>query len=210
VLGQLLIAVSALNVQTVYAQDEYDGWTGRLWAGVVCRCVEDDNVTFDDATFGTSALEIDSNSTGFGFDVERRISKLIGLDLAVGYSQMDVDFSHAVGTGVQQDSLAFLNVWFAVNFHVVNTERFDFWLGPQIAYVSWLDDLSFDVPGTGTFDFKTDNEFPALGVVFGADWKFSPDWAINFAFRFIDADADSNHTLPVDPTFVTVGIARTF
>ena len=70
--------------------------------------------------------------------------------------------------------------------------------------------MSFDVPGTGTFNFKTDNEFPALGLVLGADWWVRKDWAVNFAFRFIDADADSNHNLPIDQTFITVGVARKF
>ena len=88
--------------------------------------------------------------------------------------------------------------------------RTDFWVAPQIAYVSWLDDLSFDVPGTGTFDLKSDNEFPAIGLALGADWWVSRDWAVNFAFKFIDADADSDHNLPIDQTFVTVGVARKF
>lgn len=209
-LSLLTTIVAAFAVQPAQAQTEYRGWTGRVWAGAVCRCVESDNVTFQDPTFGTVQLKVDGNSLGIGFDVERRLSKLLGLDLAVGYTDMDVDFTHSVGAGVQQDSLASLNIWFAVNFHVVNTEKFDFWIGPQIAYVAWLNDLSFNVPGTGTFNFNTDNEFPALGLVLGADWWVRKDWGVNFGFRFIDADADSNHNLPVDQTFVTVGLARKF
>jgi opacity protein-like surface antigen len=203
-----VLAVTAL--QDASAEDDYSGWTGRAWAGVVCRCVEDDNVTFQDATFGTVELDVDGNGIGYGFDVERRINKLIGLDFALGYTDLDVDFNHSVGTGVQQDSLGALIMWFAVNFHLVNKPKFDFWVAPQIAYVNWTDDLSFDVPGTGTFNFPTDNEFPALGLAMGADWWVSKDWAVNFAFRFIDADADSGHTLPVDPTFITIGVARKF
>lgn len=202
----LLILSPASHAQQ--SSDRNSGWTWRAWGGVVCRCVEDDNVSFSDPTFGVSSLQVDDNSLGIGLDVEWRLGKLIGLDLAVGYTDMDVDFIHTVGTGVQQDSLASLNMWFAVNFHVVNTEKFDFWVGPQIAYVAWLNDLSFNVPGTGTFNFKTDNEFPALGIALGADWWVAENWAVNFAFRFIDADADKNHTLPVDQTFITVGVAR--
>ncbi len=196
--------------QAQQSKDRDSGWTGRAWVGSVCRCVEDDNVTFDDPTFGTSSLQVDGNSVGIGFDAERRFKKWLGLDLAVGYTESDINFIHSVGAGVQQDSMAYLNFWATVNFHVVNTEKFDFWLGPQIAYVAWLDDLSFNVPGTGTFNLKTDNEFPALGVALGADWWVAKDWAVNFAFRFIDADADDNHNLPVDQTFVTVGVARHF
>ena len=64
------------------------------------------------------------------------------------------------------------------NFHLVNTEKFDFWIGTQIAYGAWLDDLSFDVPGTGTFNFATGNEFPALGFELGADWWVGKNWAV--------------------------------
>ena len=93
---------------------------------------------------------------------------------------------------------------------MVTTEKFDIWIGPQIAYVAWLNDLSFDVPGTGTYNFQTDNEFPALGLVLGADWWVADNWAVNFAFRFIDADADSDHNFAIDQTFITVGVARRF
>lgn len=198
------------GVQAASAKTDYAGWSWRVWLGTVCRCVEDDNVTFQDPTFGTVGLEVDGNSPGIGFDIEWRLNKLIGLDLALGYTDMDVNFKHSVGAGVQQDSLASLNTWFSVNFHVINTKKFDFWVGPQIAYVTWLDDLSFDVPGTGTYNFKTDNEFPAIGFVLGADWWVAQNLAVNFAFRFIDADADENHNLPIDQTFVTVGVARKF
>lgn len=201
---------AAILPQVAAAQDEYDTWTGRAWLGSVCRCVEDDNVTFQDPTFGTVELAVDGSAIGYGFDVERRINKLIGIDVALSYTNLDVDFNHSIGTGVQQDSLDALIMWFAVNFHLVNKHSFDFWLAPQIAYVNWSGDLNFDVPGTGDFNFATENEFPALGFAMGADWWVSKDWAVNFAFRFIDADADKDHNLPVDPTFITVGLARRF
>lgn len=206
----LLLIAALVRSGPATAESGYDDWTWRAAAGIAGRFVEDDNVTFDDPTFGTSSLEQKGNPFGITFGVERRLSKLIGLDLTLGYTDMDIDFMHTVGTGVQKDSLASLNLWFAVNFHVVNTEKFDFWVAPQIAYVNWMDDLTFDVPGTGTFNLNTDNEFPAIGLALGADWWVSRDWAVNFAFKFIDADADSGHILPIDQTFVTVGVARKF
>ena len=51
--------------------------------------MEDDNVRFQDPTFGTVQLEVNGNSPGIGFDVERRLSKLIGLE----------ETSYAFGTG---------------------------------------------------------------------------------------------------------------
>lgn len=116
-----------------------------------------------------------------GFDVERRFSKLLGLDLALGDTRLTTESNHSVGSGTQSDDLGVLPIWLALNFHVFNDEQ---------------------------FDFQTDNECPSLGFLVGADFTIAEDWAVNFAFRFQDADADSNHDLPLDPTFVTLGISR--
>lgn len=190
------------------AKPEHPSWTYRAWAGIVGRYVEDDNLTFQDGTFGTVELDWDDPSFGFGFDAERRFSKLLGLELAIGYTSADIDFNHSVGAGVQTDELGMIPIWAALNFHLLETERFDFYIGPELAYFWYLDDLSYDVPGVGTFDFSTDNEFPSFGFLLGVDFWLNETWGLNLAFRFQDADADSNHDLPIDPTFVTIGVAR--
>jgi opacity protein-like surface antigen len=196
--------------QAQMSADRDSGWTGRAWLGVVCRCVNSDNTTFSDPTFGTSALEMDGSSFGIGIDAERRFNKWVGFDMALGYTEVDIDFTHSVGAGTQTDSLGMIPIWFTFNAHLVHTDRVDFYLGPQIAYVYYLDDLNYTVPGVGDFNFKTDNEFPALGFNLGLDVWVTNDWAVNLNFRYIDSDADDNHNLPIDPAFVTVGVARHF
>lgn len=64
------------------------------------------------------------------------------------------------------------------------------------------------MPGVGSYKFQTDNEFAPFGFVIGADVAVNDNWAVNGAFRFQDADADSGHDLPIDPTFITLGVAR--
>jgi outer membrane protein W len=206
----LLAVVLLLAIPTAEAQSDYKGWRFRAWGGVVCRCVESDDVTFDDPTYGLSATEAGGTSFGVGIDFEYRFTKLFGLDLAIGYTEMDVDFKQSLTPTVATDTLAVLPIWLAANFHVVNTKTVDFWVAPQIAFVSWNDPLTFPVPGEPTFVFETKNEFPALGLALGVDWWLSEKNGLNFAFRFIDADADEGHNLPVDPTFITVGYARRF
>jgi outer membrane protein W len=201
----LLLAVSSAR-----AQSDYQGWRFRVFGGIVCRCVESDNVSFDDPIYGMSATEVDGSSLGFGAGVERRFSKLLGLDLAVGYTTMDVVFTQSLTPDQSKDTLKVLPVWLAVNFHVINTEKVDFWVGPQIGYVSWNDPLTFDVPGQEPYVVPTENEFPAIGLVLGLDYWLSENGALNFGFRFVDADADVNHNLPVDPTFITVGYTMKF
>lgn len=199
-----------LAVPSAQAQSDYRGWRLRVFGGVVCRCVESDNSTFTDPTFGTSATEVDGTGFGFGVDVERRITKLIGIGLAIGYTELDVEFTQSLTPSVSKDTLEVLPIWLAANFHVVNTESLDFWVGPQIAYVYWNDPLTFDVPGPQPYVLPTENEFPAVGFAFGLDWWLTETGGLNFAFRFVDADTDSSGNLPVDPTFITVGYTWRF
>jgi outer membrane protein W len=199
-----------LALPPAQAQSDYRGWRFRVFAGVVGRFVESDNVTFTDPTFGTSATEVDGTGLGFGVDVERRFTKLFGLDLAIGFTELDVEFTQSLTPTVSTDTLKIMPIWLAANFHVVNTEKLDFWVAPQIAYVSWSDSLTFPVPGEPTFVLQTENEFPAVGFAFGLDWWLTERSGLNFAFRFVDADTDASGNLPVDPTFITIGYAWSF
>ena len=97
VLSISMTAIFALTaVSSAQAQNDYKGWRVRVFAGIEGRFVEDDNVTFDDPTFGTSSTEVDGNGFGFGADVERRFNKLLGLDLAIGDTQVDVVFNQSL------------------------------------------------------------------------------------------------------------------
>ena len=203
------VAVAVLlSLPVAQAEDDYKGWRFRAWGGLVGRYLENDNVTFTDPTFGLSEVEVDGSSFGFGVDFERRFTKLFGLDVAIGYTELDVNFTQSLTTEVSTDTLEVLPIWIAANFHVVNTESLDFWVAPQIAYVSWNNPLTFPVSGEPTFEMSTDGEFPAIGFALGLDWWLSEKNGLNFAFRFVDADA--NEYLPIDPTFVTIGYTRSF
>jgi len=201
-----VVSILALTaVSSAKAQSDYNGWRVRAFAGIVGRFVESDNTTFDDPTFGTSSTEVDGTGFGFGADVERRFNKLFGLDLAMGFTQLDVVFAQSLTSYVSQTTLDVTPIWLAANFHWVKNEKLDFWLGPQIAYIFWNGPLVFSVPGEEDFTVETENEFPAIGFDLGLDWWLMDKGGLNFAFRFVDADANTSHKLPVDPTFVTLG-----
>ena len=206
VLSISIIAIFALTaVSSAQAQNDHKGWRVRVFAGIEGRFVEDDNTTFDDPTFGVCSTEVDGTGFGFGADVERRFNKIVGLDLAIGFTQLDVVFAQSLTSYVSETTLDVTPIWLAANFHFVNTEKLDFWFGPQIAYIFWSGPLVFEVPGQPDFTVETENEFPAIGFDFGLDWWLFNKGGLNFAFRFVDADANTSHKLPVDPTFVTLG-----
>ena len=193
-----------------FAQDQYPNVKGRLWAGVQCRCVLDDDDTFPDPVFGTAELVAAKSAFGWGGDVEFRLAKFFSLDVGLGYSSTSVEFSHSVGVGVQEDNLGMMPLFLGANVHVVSTRRVDVSVGYLAAYMFYLNDVSFDVPGTGTFTLPSSNEFTGKGFSVGVDIATGERWAVNLAFRMVNADADSSHLLPLDPTFITVGVTRKF
>jgi opacity protein-like surface antigen len=187
------------------------GWRGRFWVGTVGRYVLDDNAAYQSPPFGTVETEVDGSALGFGGDVEYKFKRWLGLDTALAYTSLPVTFQTSTDPGVTQDAdFTVIPLFVALNFHVVNTEKVDFWLGPQIAYVVYPDSLSFSVPGVGTFEYDPSNLFSPFGFDLGIDIAFNPTWAVNVAVRFQNADGDPDGHLTIDPTFVTVGMTARF
>jgi Outer membrane protein beta-barrel domain len=204
------LLVGSVFQGTALAQDHYPNLKVRFWGGVQCRCVLSDNDTFPDPVFGTAELVAAKSAFGLGGDVEFRLARFFSFDVGLGYSSTSVEFSHTVGAGVQEDKLGMMPLFLGANVHVVNTRRVDAYVGYLAAYMFYLNDVSFDVPGTGTFTLPSSNEFTPKGFSFGVDIAASEQWAVNLAFRMVNADADDTHLLPLDPTFITVGVTRKF
>jgi len=192
------------------AQDTYPNLKVRFWGGVQCRCVLSDNDAFTDPVFGTAELVAAKSSFGLGGDVEFRLARFFSFDVGLGYSNPSVEFSHSVGAGVQKDKIGMLPLFLGANVHVVTTKHVDVYVGYLAAYMFYLNDVSYTVPGAGTFVLPSSNEFTPKGFNFGVDIATSDRWALNVAFRMVNADADETHLLPLDPTFITFGVTRKF
>ena len=133
------------------------------------------------------------------------------MDAALGYTKFNVDFTTSTAPNLQgKDKFGVVPLLFALNVHVINTRRVDFWVGPQIGYVMFPDNLSYLVPGVGTFDYEPKNTFSPEGFAFGTDIAISKSAAFNFAFRWQNADGDDDGNLTIDPTFVTFGFTKKF
>ena len=95
--------------------------------------------------------------------------------------------------------------------HLVSTRRVDAYMGYLAAYMFYLNDVSYlPCQGGGTFVLPSSNEFTPKGFNFGVDIATSDRWAVNFAFRMVNADADETRLLPLNPTFITFGVTRKF
>ena len=92
--------------------------------------------------------------------------------------EFDVEFTQSLTTTTAKDTLDVLPIMLALNFHVVNTEKLDFWLGPQIGYVMWNDPLTFTASGQPDFVLETEDTF-GLGLVLGLDWWLTKSSGLN-------------------------------
>jgi hypothetical protein len=96
---------------------------------------------------------------------------------------------------------------FTVNFHIINRNAFNWYIGPTISFVDWGD---LEVPGQGTADIDSETTYGAsTGLTIGLGETF----AIQFGVRYIDSTAESSELgdeLDSDPLFATVGVAFRF
>jgi hypothetical protein len=192
------------------AQAQDSGLSGRVWVGAVGRYVLSDNTPFASPGFGTVEMQVKGSSVGFGGDLEYRINPWFGIDGAVGYSKLNVQFASTTAPGnAPTQGFGVLPVMLALNVHLIHSEGFDLFVGPQLGYVMFPDNLSFTTTG-GPFAYKPKAVFSKEGFVIGSDIKMSSTMALNLAVRWQNADSDSNDMLTVDPTFVTAGFRWKF
>ena len=187
------------------------GWRGRFWLGTVGRYVLTDNESYQSPPFGTVETEVDGSALGVGVDFEYKFLPWLGLDTALAYTSLPVQFQSSADPGVTQNAdFAVVPLFVSLNFHVVHKEKVDFWLGWQLAYVFYPDDLSFTVPGVGQFEYDSTSTFSPFGFCMGIDIGVSKVWAVDIAFRWQNADGDPDGHMTIDPTFVTVGMTAKF
>jgi hypothetical protein len=205
----VLLAANIADVSVAHAQDA--GFRGRIWAGAVGRYVLKDNDPFTSPGFGTTELKVDGSAVGFGADGELKFNRWIGVDAAVAYSKLNVLFttSNTPGTSYAHD-FGVAPLLLSLNLHVIHTDAVDLWVGPQIGYVMFPDDLSYAVNGGGTFTYKPKSVFSKKGFATGADIGLGKTVALNLGFRWQDADGDDDGHLTVDPALVTIGFTKKF
>jgi outer membrane protein W len=201
-----LLAALALAPRPALAQSNA-GWRLRVWGGAVGRYVLNDNDTFDAAGYGTVGLKVDGSAPGFGADAEYKLARWIGLDAAIGYSNLTVDYTTTTSPGtVTTQGFAIVPIMLSLNIHLISTSSVDFWVGPQLAYLNYPTSTAFTPASGPTYTYMADNEFSKKGFSAGLDVGLNKRVLLNLAVRWNDADGDSNDHLTIDPTFVTIGI----
>lgn len=202
--------VSVCSATSAAAQDAESGFRGRVWAGAAGRYVLTDNDVFVDPALGTVGLEVDGSAPTVGADVEYKVNRRWGVDAGLAYTRFDVAFQNGGTADADTRAIGVLPLMFALNFHAVSNRRVDLWLGPQIGYIAYPDDLRFAAGAGRTFEYAPDNAWSFKGFNVGADVTLTPRTALTFGFRWQNSDGDPDGHLTVDPALVVAGLAIRF
>src|SRR5262249_23537248 len=157
-----------------------------------------DNDTFDQSGFGTLQLKVNGTRPVFGGDVEARVHRWLGIDVALATTTLRVDGTSTANGATPRSDFRVTPLLASLNFHFVSFNAVDLWVGPQIGYFFYQKSTAFPFAGAGTFTFTPAREFSWKGFSAGADIGLARNVALNLAFRWQNADADH---LTIDPAF---------
>ena len=182
----------ALAAPGAQAQDEYD-WKVFV-SGAYVDPLNDSQIDGDDWSL--------SSEFGYEFGVEWRPINRLGFELAYLDIDQDVEIE---GTAVGEVGFNPINI--TVNFHVINRNVFNWYIGPTVSFVDWGD---VEFPGFGSAEVESETTIGAsTGFTIGLGETFS----LQFGLRYIDSKAESvelDEKVDVDPLFATVGVAFRF
>lgn len=177
-------------------------WTNKLRFGVSYFSPTGDGTgSFeyaDDPGYVITHVKAKVNG-GVGVQVafEHKFSPLIGLEINAGYYKpkfelQDVDNGGGVWSS-NGGKAKVTPIGLALNFHVVNNDRLDFYVGPAVAYMmygkpsfGYIDSYN-EVEGTLTIKLK--NEL-AYGIQAGADFNLSPKWDVAVRLSYLHAKGE--------------------
>jgi outer membrane protein W len=192
----LVIAGIAFAPSVAQAQEDRGDYDWKLFVGPSYVSPLSDS---DVANVGNS-IEA-SSELGYEIGVEWKGTDRLGFEIA--YLDVDTDLETSLGT---IGDISMRPWMLSLNFHVVDKNAFNWYVGPTLAYVGWSDlklanGTRYDVDGESTFGLST-------GFVVGLGETFG----IQFGLRYMDASIDAGlaDEISVDPLFAGVALAFRF
>jgi outer membrane protein W len=195
-LGALAVGVAAALLAAPSSAQE-DGYDFKLFGGAAYVAPLSDSSL-------TGVADTVEASSEYGWEIggEWKPSDRFGLELAYLDAQHDVE---ADGTVIGDIDLRPLT--FTANFHLVNRDAVNWYVGPTLAYIDWSE---VRLGGGGSLDVDSETTY---GISTGVDIGFGDTFALQLGLRWLDASVESP-VLPsdvsVDPLFTRVGVAFRF
>ncbi len=200
--GTVLVSATLAMAGVVFApsvaqaQEQKGDYDWKLFIGAAYVSPLSDS---DIANVGNS-LEA-SDELGYEIGIEWKGTDRFGVEIA--YLDEDSDIESSTGT-IGDISMRPWN--FTLNFHLVDKNAFNWYIGPTLSYISWSDlelanGTKRDVDSQTTWGVST-------GLVFGLGQTFG----IQVGLRYIDASIDAGlaDDISVDPLFASVAVAFRF
>jgi len=154
----------------------------------------------------------DSSVEGIADSVEA--SDEIGYEIGAEWKPFDrfgfelsyVDVNHDVeADGTVIGEIGFTPINLTLNFHVINSDRFAWYIGPTASWVDWGEVELIDGD-----EVDTDSE-TTFGVSTGIDIGLGEKFAIVGGLRWLDSSVDAEgEEVSVDPLFARLGVAFRF
>jgi outer membrane protein W len=195
-LAALALGVAAA-LATTPASAQESGYDFKLFGGAAYVA------PLSDSSLAGLADTVEA-STEYGWEIggEWKPSDRFGLEMAYFDAEHDVE---ADGTVIGDIDLRPLT--FTANFHLVNRNAFNWYVGPTVAYIDWS-----DVRLAGGASLPVDSE-TTYGVSTGVDIGIGETFAIQLGLRWLDASVESPvlpNDVGVDPLFTRIGVAFRF
>jgi outer membrane protein W len=173
--------------------------------------------TFDVPETGESFSYQSSSEVGLAIDFEYRASRRLGIDFGIisaspGFT-VEVD---AEPTSVSARSdIRITPIYAALNIHLIPDGRFDLYIGPMVAYVTY--DRFELVAGPELREGFSAEEGFGFGAVLGLDIGLgSGRWSLVTAIKYLDTTLEASPDdggvgkTDFDPTIFSVGFGYRF
>jgi outer membrane protein W len=192
ILGALALAVVAAPAQAAPADYNFKIFGGVGYVSPLS----------DDSLEGIADSVEASSEVGYEIGAEWKPFDRFGFEVSYLDAKHDVE---ADGEVIGEISLRPWN--FTFNWHVINGDNFNWYLGPTVAFVDWS---SLDLSGGGSVDVDSETTF---GLSTGIDFGIADSFAIFGGLRWLDASVESDdlpNSVAVDPLFARLGVAFRF
>ena len=188
----LLIGASVVTA-AVQAQEGEDYDFKLFVGGAYVQPLNDTNIT--------GANVEASNEFAIELGGEWRMGNRLGFEIAYLDVEQDIEVN---GSRIGDIDM---KPWdFTLNFHLVDGDTFNWFIGPTLSYVDW-GDVNFQGGGSGGTDSET-----TWGVSTGILFGLGDTFGLEVGLRYIDSSVETTQgpDISVDPLFARVGISFRF
>lgn len=192
----LFVAVGAAGLVAfgVQAQEESGEYDWKVFVGGAYV------TPLSDSDIGGETIEA-ASEFGYELGIEWKPSDRFGFEVAYLEATQDIEVD-----GFKAGEIDFKPWNFSMNFHIIDRNAFNWYVGPTITYIDWGD---VEVVGGGSESVDSET---AYGVSTGLAIGLGQTLAIQFGLRYLDASAEDSagDKVDIDPLFANVAVAFRF